>query len=139
MKMKEILDNEFASVFNDETSNSIITVWKKPTTSEQYRAIFNFILKKIKEYNAESIISDIFYQGLVTTEDRLWLQKEIIPEAQKAGVNKVAIVAPSDVFSRFYIESVKNGTKSMVPSGDMKYFNDLISAQAWILNEEVAA
>ena len=137
--MKEILDNEFASVYFDETSNSIITVWKKPTTSESYRAIFNFILRKIKEYGAESIISDIFYQGLVTTEDRLWLQREIIPQARKAGVSKVAIVAPSDVFSRFYIESVKNGTSSTVTEGEMQYFNDLISAQAWILNEEVAA
>jgi hypothetical protein len=138
--MKEILNSEFASVYHDETSNSIITVWKKPTTSEYYRAIFRFVLNKIKEYGVGSIISDIFYQGLVTTEDRLWLQKEIIPEAHKAGVNKVAIVAPSDVFSRFYIESVKNGTNSTVTEGgEMQYFNDLISAQAWILNEEVAA
>jgi len=136
--MKEILDNDFTSVYFDEISNSIITVWKKPTTSESYRAIFSFILKKIKEFNADSFISDIFYQGLVPTENRLWLQTEIIPQAYAAGVRKVAIVAPHDVFSRFYIESVKNGAEFVTQELEMRYFNDLISAQGWITNQAVA-
>ncbi len=132
--MKEILDNEFASVFYDETSNSIISVWKKPTTSESYRALFLFILDKIKYHSVDSFISDIFYQGLVATENRLWLQNEIIPKAYEAGVKKVGIVAPGDVFSHFYIESVKNSTQSWAPDVEMCYFQDLISAQAWLID-----
>lgn len=135
--MKEILDHEFASVHFDKTSNSIITIWKKPTTSETYRAIFNFILQKIKEYGADAIISDIFYQGLIATENRLWLQREIIPEAYQAGVRRVAIVAPGDVFSRFYIESVKSSAQSDDTDVELSYFQDLISAQAWLMNQEV--
>ncbi len=136
--MKEILDNDFTSVYFDDISNSIITVWKKPTTSESYRAIYTFILKKIKEFHADSYISDIFYQGLVPTENRLWLQTEIIPEAYAAGIRKVAIVAPHDVFSRFYIESVKNGTESLTQELEMRYFNDLVTAQGWLINQAVA-
>jgi hypothetical protein len=135
--MKEILDNEFASVYFDETSNSIISIWKKPTTSESYRAFFAFILDKIKFYGVDSFISDIFYQGLVATENRLWLQNEIIPQAYGAGVRKVGIVAPGDVFSRFYIESVKNGAQAEACDVELCYFQDLISAQAWLINKEV--
>jgi hypothetical protein len=137
--MKEILDNEFASVFYDKTSNSIITVWKKPTTSEAYRGICNFVLQKIKEYGVEAIISDIYQQGLVGTENRLWLQSEIVPEVLKAGVRKIAIIAPNDVFSRFYIESVKNGAQAGLSDVELSYFNDLISAQAWLVQEAVPA
>ena len=135
--MKEILDNEFASVYYDETSNSIISVWKRPTTSESYRALFVFILDKIKFYGVDSFISDIFYQGLVATENRLWLQNEIIPQAYDAGVRKVGVIAPSDVFSRFYVESVRNGTQAGASDVELCYFQDLISAQAWLINKEV--
>lgn len=137
--MKEILDNEFASVFYDRTSNSIISIWKKPTTSESYRALFLFILEKIKQHRAEGFISDIYYQGLVPTENRLWLQKEIIPEACKTSLRKVGIIAPGDVFSKFYIESVKSGTQSAIMDLEIAYFSDLISAQSWMLNSEVLA
>lgn len=137
--MKEILDNEFASVFYDKTSNSIITVWKKPTTSEAYRGICNFVLQKIKEFGVEALISDIYQQGLVGTENRLWLQNEIVPEVFKSGVRKVAIIAPNDVFSRFYIESVKTGAQAGLSNVELSYFNDLISAQAWLVQEAVPA
>jgi hypothetical protein len=136
--MKEILTTEFASVYFDETSNSIIIVWKKPTTSESYRAIFKFILLKIEQYCAEAIISDIYYQGLVGIEDRAWLQEEIIPKAYKSGIRKVGIIAPSDVFSRFYIESVKAGAMTITMNVEFCYFQDLISAQAWVMHKKVA-
>ena len=42
--MKEILNNEFASVSYDSASHAIIAVWKKPSTSEAYRLIFSAIL-----------------------------------------------------------------------------------------------
>jgi hypothetical protein len=137
--MKEILNNEFASVFFDETSNSIITVWKKAPMSEEYRGICNFILQKIKEFGVDAIINDIYYQGLVGTENHIWLQNEIVPEVFRAGVSKVAIVAPNDVFSRFYIENVKNCARSGLTDVEISYFNDLISAQAWLLREVVPA
>jgi hypothetical protein len=137
--MKEILNYEFASVYYDETSNSIISVWKKPTTSESYRAFFEVLLSKIRLYGAEAFISDIFYQGLVPTENRMWLQTEILPQAYNAGVRKVGIVAPGDVFSRFYIESVKNGAQAYATDLELCYFLDLISAQAWLLNKELIA
>lgn len=137
--MKEILDNEYASIFFNESSNSIITIWKKPTTSEAYRGICDFVLQKIKEYGVDAIISDIYHQGLVSTENRLWLQSEIVPEVLKAGVRKIAIIAPNDVFSRFYIESVKNGAQTGLIDIELSYFNDLISAQAWLIQEAVPA
>ena len=137
--MKEILGNEFAAIFFDEASNSLILIWKKPATTESYRSIFTYFLNKIKEYKVESIISDIFYQGLVATENRSWLQNVIIPEVINQGVRKVGIITPNDVFSRFYIESVKNGTQANMDEIELGYFNDLISGQAWLMNQEVTA
>jgi len=58
--MKEIVNNEFASLSYDDTSNSIIVAWKKPSTSDAYRVILSLALEKLKEYGAEAFISDIF-------------------------------------------------------------------------------
>ncbi len=135
--MKKILNNEFASISFDETSNSIITVWKRPTTSDSYRNVFTLAVESLIKYKADSFISDIFHQGIVGTENRLWLQNEILPKAYKGGLRKVATIAPNDVFSRFYVESVKNDEFYHSIDLEFRYFPDLISAQSWILNREI--
>ena len=137
--MKEILNNEFASVSYDSASNAIITVWKKPSTSEAYRLIFSVILDKLKEYKAESIVNDIFQQGIIGTENRVWLQNEILPKAYAAGLRKIAVVAPNDVFSKFYVESVRNGVAGKGLDFEFQYFQDLISAQGWLLKQVLVA
>ena len=135
--MKEILNNEFASVSYDSESSSIITVWKKPSTSEAYKVIFSVILETILEYKAEAFISDIFQQGIVSTENRSWLQNEILPKAYAGGLRKVGTITPNDVFSKFYVESIKNGVFINSIDLEFRYFQDLISAQAWLTNQEV--
>lgn len=137
--MKEIINNEYASVSYDSLSNSIIAVWKQPCTAELFRTISKIILDKIREYKVDAYVSDIFHQGIVTREDRNWMQEEVMPEVYRLGVKKVCIVAPSDVFSMFYIESIRNSTATETLDVEFKYFNDLISAQAWLLDEAVPA
>jgi len=136
--MREILNNEFARVSYDSESNSIVTFWKKPSTSEAYQVIFTLILDEILELKAESLISDIYHQGIVGTENRLWFQNEILPRASRGGLKKVATITPNDVFSRFYIDSVKQATISNDIKLDFEYFKDLNSAREWILKEELA-
>lgn len=135
--MKEILNSEFAIVSYDSESSSIVTVWKKPATSEAYKIILQFGLEKILEYKAEALISDIFQQGIVGTENRLWLQNELLPKAYAHGLRKVATITPNDVFSMFYIESVKSGVIVNSLKLDFRYFQDLPSARNWVMLEEV--
>ena len=135
--MKEILNNEFACIRYDGESNSIIAFWKKPSTSEAYKVIFTLILEKILEFKVEGFISDIFHQGIVGTENRLWLQNEILPKAYAGGLKKLATVSPNDVFSRFYIDSVQQASIANGMELDFQYFKDLNSAQDWVLGEEV--
>ena len=137
--MKEIINNEIVEVGYDEYSNSIITIWNKPPTSEGYRLIFSRILEKLLDYEAESYISDISKQGLIGIENRIWLQEEILPRAYAGGLRKVATIAPNDVFSRYYVDSIKNGDFSVNTDLKFQYFQDLISAKAWITGEEVPA
>jgi len=139
MDMKEILSNEFAIVSYDSESSSIITVWKKPVTSEAYRVILSFGVEKLVEYKAEALISDIFQQGIVGTENRLWLQNELLPKAYAGGLKKVATITPNDVFSMFYIESVKSAVIVNSLDLEFRYFQDLTSARTWAMEEEVPA
>ena len=137
--MKEIFNDEIVEVGYDEKSNSIISIWNKPPTSEGYRLIFSRILEKLVEYKAESYISDISKQGLIGIENRMWLLQEILPKAYAEGLRKVATIAPNDVFSRYYVDSIKNSDFSINTDLEFQYFHDLTSAKAWITGEEVPA
>lgn len=118
-------------------SNSVIIVWKKPTSTEAYKASCCFVLKEIKRLGATGLVSDIYCRGLVSVENRLWFQKEIMPEASRARLEKIAIVAPNDVFSEFYIDNLKETTLANDLDIDIGAFQDLISAQAWMLGENI--
>lgn len=137
--MKEILHNEFVSISYDELSNAIITIWKKPVTSETYQIIFNIILEKLDALSADAYVSDIYRQGIVSTENRRWLQAEVLPKAISKGLRKICTIAPNDIFSRFHIENIKNGALLNAEDIEFRYFQDLISAQAWLINEEIPA
>jgi hypothetical protein len=137
--MKEILNNEFAGMSYDSESNSIVTVWKRPTTADAYKVIFSLMLEKLQEYSADAIITDIYQQGIVGTENRLWLMNELWPKAYKSGLRKVATITPNDVFSKFYVESVKSGIFVNSIELDFSYFQDLHSAREWVMKQEIAA
>lgn len=137
--MNEILNNEFASVIYDEPNKSIIVIWKKHSTNEAFKLVFTELLKYADNLTIDAIISDIFHQGIVNTENRLWLQNEIMPKAYKKGLRKVAAITPNDVFSRFYIESLKNGAIKRNLDIDFHCCHDLASAKEWLNSQMVPA
>lgn len=138
-KLKRIVNSEFANVDYDFASRSVIIIWKKTCTIEAYRLIISELLDKISEYKINALISDIYNQGIVASEIRLWLQNEILPKAYKKGLRKVGTVAPNDVFSRFYIEGLKDTASKSFPDMEFEYFEDIMSAQNWVKMEEIAA
>jgi hypothetical protein len=135
--MKEIINNELAFVSYDDVSKAIITVWKRPSTEEAYCEILSLVLDKIIEYKSTALITDIYQQGIVGIEIRCWIQDEILPKAYGAGLKKIAFVSPNDIFSKFYIDSIKTGALSKSINFEYGCFQNLISAQAWLLNEEM--
>ena len=137
--MEKILDTEFAIINHDKNTNSIITIWKRPSTSEDFRTVFSIVLEKVKEHKIHAFVGDICQLGLVGTEDRSWLQNEILPAAFAAGLRKLATVTSNDVFSRFYVEQIQNGHYATSNRVEFRYFNDLPSAQEWIGIQDIAA
>lgn len=137
--MKQILNNDFANLYFDPLSNAIISVWKKPTTSESYRAFYTAVLENIVKYKAACYATDIYHLGLIDSECRRWLQNFLFPQAYKAGLRKVATVTPGDVFSKYYIETIRNSILFNSLDLEFNYFHDLITAQAWLLEKEIPA
>ena len=135
--MEVIFNSAFAQVSFDEASNSVIAVWKKATTTPAYQETFKIILEVIKKYKASAFISDIYFQGVVGTENRNWMESEILPEAIRLGLRKIATIAPEDIFKKFYVSNVMRHAQFHNEYLKFKTFGDLISAQAWVMNKEV--
>jgi hypothetical protein len=60
-----------------------------------------------------------------------WLQNEIIPQAIKLGVIKIAIFMDPDVFKQFYIQNIEK-TKDIKENALMKHFDSVEEANAWL-------
>ncbi len=137
--MKELINNEFAQVSFDNRSNAIVAIWKKPTTKEAYQFIFTAVLENFREYGADSFISDTHLQGLVDMESRQWLQIEILPKAYRAGLRNVGVVSSKDVFSSFYVSTIKNSASENKMDIEFRDFLDVQSALKWVSSRAVAA
>ncbi len=95
------------------------------------------MLEKQVDHRANAYISDIYHLGIISKENRLWLQNEILPKAYQAGLKRVATIAPGDVFSRLHIENIKNGVFTHAFNIEFRYFQDIFSAQSWVMNKEI--
>jgi len=126
--MKVLLETEKADIrFNPET-RAIEVIWKKVHDDATYKLVFTKGVEFLKEYSASAWLSDIRQQGVVGPANAKWLQTEVIPQAIKAGLKRIAVVMDKDVFKQFYVKNIQHTTENSL----MQNFDSTESANAWL-------
>ncbi|MFA0963886.1 hypothetical protein AB9P05_18920 [Roseivirga sp. BDSF3-8] len=120
--MTLVYNERHARVVYLPESSTLYCTWLKGTTPEQYRDVFNHILKGFQDYGAKTYLSDIQKQGIVGTESRKWLESTIIPEALKAGMRNIFVITSEDAFKKFYLDRVKNEVEKQSTIINTQYF-----------------
>ena len=92
--MQLLLDEPYAKIMFDATTNSTGLTWHGPVTSQQYRTVFAKALEILSAYNTPNWVSDISHQGPVSKEDQLWMFNTILPDAAKNGLKRIATIEP---------------------------------------------
>lgn len=133
---RQILYQEpYAQIFFDATLNSTGVVWNGPVTSEQYRSVFRKCLEFMKAYNTPNYIADLSRQGSIAHEDQLWMFKEIIPDATRSGLKRIAAVRP-DKDNPDVQEYLKGINESLTTMGaQQEFFLSMEDAAIWIHEE----
>lgn len=88
------------------------------------------IVKQHAKNKFTYFLSDIRNEGPVSYNNLVWIKKEIIPQAIKSGIKKIALVFDGDFFSKLYADSIKTALNE---SGILiDYFKNEIEAVNWI-------
>ena len=104
-----LLDEPYAKIIFDATTNSTGVTWQGPVTSEQYRKVFSKALEFLAAYNTPTWVSNISHQGHVDKDDQFWMLTTILPEAAKNGLKRIAAIQPfeSDLTTQDYLDAIE--------------------------------
>ncbi|MDN5211268.1 hypothetical protein QQ020_04375 [Fulvivirgaceae bacterium BMA12] len=104
--------------------------WKKLTSFEEYKEVFNTILEWHAKTPADYFLSDIRNQGTSSVEKKDWFKDYAIKKAVDGGLKKGAVIMDRNPFKQFYINLILKTTNTMqLP---FKAFSDMPSAVAWL-------
>ncbi len=132
--MQEVLYNsEYASASYDKTIQVIELVWKKDADSEEYRKIFEVIVKFSDKNKIKSLLSDMRKQGLVRLDDVKWLEKEVLIRAVEYGLQRIALVIQESIFSSIYADAIKKKLDNSPIK--LQIFDDISEAKSWLTSE----
>jgi signal transduction histidine kinase len=133
---QQILYQEtFAKIFFDARLNATGIVWKGPLSGNQYRTAFTKCLEFVRVYNTPNYIADISEQGYISREDQLWMFQEILPEAARYGLRRIAGVK-SDSKDPHVVAYQKGISENLLKLNiQQEYFLTLTEAMDWIQTE----
>ena len=124
------LDNETALLYYDANINNTVIIWKKEITSDSYRLVFETVLNTLKTYNSPGWIADLRDQGIVPEVDQLWFSANILSEAVKNGLKRIATVGFSDTKRVAYYKLMV--AKAAELGIELKIFENLEEAIDWM-------
>lgn len=137
LQMQILLDEPYARIIFDATTNSTGVTWFGPVTSAQYRIVFSKALEFLSAYNTPTWVSNISLQGHIDKADQIWMLTKILPEAAKNGLKRIASIQPveNDFITQGYLDTIEaNISKFGIR---YKSFRSEEETIAWIHDENV--
>ncbi|MCI0750906.1 MAG: HAMP domain-containing histidine kinase [Flammeovirgaceae bacterium] len=123
-------DSEFGSVYYNARTNTAGIVWKKQVDSEHYRTLFNKCVDMLRIYNTPLWLSDMRKQGAVSIEDQQWMVQNVLIEAVRNGLRRIAgIYDPHQHNDEYRNRISMMGQKLGV---DIDFFRSRKEAEEWI-------
>jgi hypothetical protein len=87
--------------------------WRGSCPKEEYRELFEGLLKYASENLMKYVSTDMRRQGLVSPENRKWFEKDMWPRGIAVGLCKVAAVTDANVFKRYYLNMLLSSSKKI--------------------------
>ncbi len=130
----KVLNNDYVNVeYNDQTEVITLT-WLDNPTSEEIRTGLNAGRDFVKENSLKKWIGDTKLLGAIGDEDLDWINNSWFPTLLEAGIRKMAVIIPENVFGQMCVEDIM-GTVDTSTGFVSRYFDNVEDATTWILEE----
>ncbi|WP_296622414.1 hypothetical protein [Marivirga sp.] len=107
IKTQTLLDKDYAEVtyFPDQEMARI--KWKGNVSIDQYKEAFLTVYDHAIAGNiVKRFYSDTREQGVVGPENRKWFEKEMLPKAIEAGMERAGTISDANIFKRYYLNMI---------------------------------
>ncbi|MEI9919575.1 MAG: hypothetical protein WDO14_12320 [Bacteroidota bacterium] len=131
--VKLFYQDEYATLELDESVPCVkLKLEGMPRFSEHYQLVqrkrLDLMREGMKRHKLLHMLTDSRTAGPVIEEDVQHFREKILPEMEKAGVRYLAIVMPSNVFTRMTIQDMTNGASLIT----VRYFESIREAREWL-------
>jgi PhoPQ-activated pathogenicity-related protein len=120
----------FLKIEVDSKSAVIIMTWNGLFSSAAYREATLTCLAAVKEYNLKYWLADTSNIDEIKADDQDWTNENILIPISEAGVKKVAIIIPENVYNHLAISSIMVKGKGRFKF-DSQYFLNKREALTW--------
>jgi len=133
----EIYNDQYRKVVFEEENKILYLEWFEETLNmneEEYKKASISIPAFAKEQKAiRVLINAVSSKFIVTPEIQNWVNKNTVHKYLEAGVQKLAILLPTELFTHISIEQLVDDNKSQVQKR-IQYFEDQNEARNWLIN-----
>ncbi len=130
-------DSNFARLLYNARLNTATLVWKRTTTSSEYREAFLKCLEMLKSYHTPAWLIDARKQsGNVNDENRNWLFNKVIPQAAKDGLLRCAQICNQSELDTSSRPLIKEELAML--NIDIVCFSNLVQATNWLESRDEA-
>jgi hypothetical protein len=125
-----VFNAPYATVTYDPAKRLLLLIWDGNPAKDEYRKPFQAMLDFGKRTPVDSMLSDISKQGIISPENRKWFEKDMMPEAVRAGLKRGAIVTNGNAFKLYYINLILSAVNKFPIT--TKLFNNQPDALQWL-------
>lgn len=132
--MQEVYKSQYQEISWEETSKILHVSWLDTEFMDDdvYRQDVLEQVLKIEQFLPKSLLIDMrTFNFPITPETQEWSAKEVFSRTKEAGVKKVAIIVPNDIFAKVSLEqNIEEDRKELLT---FMYFEMPLKAKAWLL------
>lgn len=129
--MQNHFETDFVTVGYDKANHVVILKWKVAPISVEFRNGLNSLITAFEHFETGKLIADTTNLGAIHPDDQLWSATVWVQAALKVGYSQIALIIPSDIFTKMSVEDTMNMNKDTldIPTG---YFDSMETAVKWI-------
>jgi hypothetical protein len=125
------LDEPYLSIRWRAIPQILYAEWKGFATSDEYRAALLTGVRAIRERHVIGYVSDARKQKLVLPQDMQWARDVWLPQAEAAGLKRMALVTAETGLGKVILEEAIDAVDN--PGVSVRKFDSVTSAMTWAL------
>lgn len=129
-------DRAYATVEYRPDKNLVSAEMTEYAEGDKYREYMNTVIDAVEDTRCSNVLADTREHPTINQSDQEWSQKTWGPNAEAAGVKRVAVLAPESIVSKMSIESVTEGAEGGI---DRQWFEEYEDAVNWLQSNSSTA